>query len=267
MSKVSPFLIAVEGTDGVGKTTLATQLSLALQPILDRFYAASGLTGSECQYVGAWSGTEASMKLREVMVNTSDKNTQLAIALAGRNELIRNVLHPRIKSGHFSILDRYMASTVAYQSESLEDMSRVMAASSFTIGPYGGQGLNPIPIPLVTLFLEAPESVCLKRIMDARGKLDTIEATQEFQKRSDVFHAFFHWQSQYIPEAPVYALDATRPTEEVLAEALRIVTLHLEGLFFTDPSPDTYEQAVKARYEKLRPMTFTYKYGRAASNE
>lgn len=63
-------------------------------------------------------GTESGMRIREILLNTSNKinpYTELFLYLSDRSEHILEVIKPHLKDGAIVISDRFFDSTIAYQ--------------------------------------------------------------------------------------------------------------------------------------------------------
>lgn len=100
-------LISFEGTEGSGKTTLATQAVDFLQS-----------KGIESVYVPDPGGTEVSLKIRELLLDPSQQIseiTELLLFCASRSESVSTAIRPALENGVMIIADRYVDSTLAYQ--------------------------------------------------------------------------------------------------------------------------------------------------------
>src|ERR1700760_268591 len=96
-------LIAVEGIDGAGKTTLAAGLARALPEVV---------------VLREPGGAEVSERIRALVVDPALEVTPRAEALlyaAARAQLVEEKLAPLLDGGATVVLDRFVDSSLAYQ--------------------------------------------------------------------------------------------------------------------------------------------------------
>lgn len=108
IDKLIFMLITFEGIEGSGKST---QILL-----LEKFLKEKGYNFTILREPG---GTIVSEKIREILLNPSldmEKETELFLFLASRAELVNKVIRPAIREGKIIICDRFIDSTIAYQS-------------------------------------------------------------------------------------------------------------------------------------------------------
>jgi dTMP kinase len=140
--------ITIEGAEGVGKST---QLRL-----LSEYLTARGIDTVVTREPG---GGKISEKIRGIILDKqndgmSDK-CELLLYLAARAQHIKDVIEPSLRSKRLVICDRYIDSTYAYQgaarglgAEFIDSLNRL------TVGEF---------YPCLTIFLDAPPSVCFAR--------------------------------------------------------------------------------------------------------
>lgn len=149
-------LIAVEGIDGAGKTTLAHALG-------DQFRAANILVNvSKEPTQGPW-GTV----LRESAATgrlTPDEEVRLL--LLDRRQHVDELIAPALARDEVVILDRYYPSNAAYQGAGGLDVDALLAQNDFA------------PVPDVILLLDLEPSEGLDRIR-ARGDVPNLFETVE----------------------------------------------------------------------------------------
>ena len=100
--------ISFEGTDGVGKTT---QINL----FLDR------LKSKNINYVlfREPGGTKLAEQIRKILLDTNNDINNLSetlLFLSARADLVETEIKPSLNKGLFVICDRFLDSTIAYQS-------------------------------------------------------------------------------------------------------------------------------------------------------
>ena len=186
-------LIAVEGIDGAGKTTLAEGLSRA-RPELVVLREPGGAAVSE--------------RIRSLVKDPALEVSPRAEALlyaAARAELVSAKLLPLLDAGTTVVLDRYVDSSLAYQGAGRElGVAEIAALNAFATG-----GL----VADLTLYLRVPPAVGAAR----RGGEDRLERAGEafFARVVDAYDALAAATDRYV------VLDGTRAPDAVLADALK----------------------------------------------
>jgi dTMP kinase len=186
-------LIAVEGIDGAGKTTLAEGLSRA-RPELVVLREPGGAAVSE--------------RIRELVKDPALEVSPRAEALlyaAARAELVASKLLPLLEAGTTVVLDRYVDSSLAYQGAGRElGVAEIAALNAFATG-----GL----VADLTLYLRVPPAVGAAR----RGGEDRLERAGDafFARVVAAYDALAAATDRYV------VLDGTRAPDAVLAHALK----------------------------------------------
>lgn len=149
-------LIAVEGIDGAGKTTLANTLAERLRA------AGFPVNASKEPTRGQWGrvlrDSAASGRL------TPDE--ELRLLLLDRREHVEELINPALARGEVVILDRYYPSTAAYQGAAGLDVANLLEQNAFA------------PAPDVVLVLDLHPAEGLRRIR-ARGDEPNLFETEE----------------------------------------------------------------------------------------
>ena len=98
--------LALEGTEGVGKTTLNRLLAGRL-----------GERGVEVVRVREPGGTRLGEQIRKILLHGADMAdwTEALLFAAQRSELISKVVKPALSEGHWVLSDRCFFSSLAYQ--------------------------------------------------------------------------------------------------------------------------------------------------------
>lgn len=188
-------LIAVEGIDGAGKTTLAAGLARA-RPELVVLREPGGAVLSE--------------RVRELVADPSldvDPRAEALLFAAARAQLVAERLRPLLDTGQTVVLDRYVDSSLAYQGAGRElGVGEIAALNAFATG-----GLTAD----LTFYLRVPPDVGASRLAGERDRLE--RAGAEFFAR--VVAAY-----DALAEAATdryVVLDATQSADAVLAQALK----------------------------------------------
>jgi dTMP kinase len=187
-------LIAIEGIDGAGKTTLAAGLSRA-RPELVVLREPGGAAVSE--------------RIRALVADPAldvDPRAEALLFAAARAQLVAEKVRPLLEGGASVVLDRYVDSSLAYQGAGRGLGIDAVAA----INAFATDGL----VPDVTLYLRVEPEVGAARLGPERDRLE--RAGEAFfanvVKAYDTLAA--NSSDRYV------VLDGTQPADEVLAAAL-----------------------------------------------
>ena len=213
--------ISIEGPEGSGKTTLASELGRRLsakgRKVLLTFEPGGTPLGREIRRIvrfGVVVGRE------DEPPAALDPRAETLLFLAARAQLVSEVLLPRLAQGEVVICDRYADSTLAYQchGRGLPE-APVREALQFATG-----GLRPD----LTLLLDLDPAIGLQR---NRGKAPGVPVDR-FEAQDLAFHE--RVRRGYLalaaaePERWV-VLDGTRPIAEVAELAWQDAWRRLEG--------------------------------------
>jgi dTMP kinase len=161
------FLVTFEGGEGSGKSTQIERLA--------GFLRAEGHDVVTAREPGT---TEVGEAVREILLRTAPEHlsaeSELALFLAARAELVAEVVRPALEAGAIVLLDRYGDSSVAYQGYGRGlDPGRVADLNAFVT-----RGLDPD----LTVLIDVPVEESTAR-SEARAP-DRIErAGTEFHRR------------------------------------------------------------------------------------
>lgn len=215
-------LIAVEGIDGSGKSTIVEHVRTTVKDYLESIQ----YPVSEVHAFDSWSANKWTKQLRELFVSgINDTRTEMLLAFAARRALVMEKLLPHMNSGIFCVVDRYFYSTIAYQCVSVRDMEMCLDL----IRDYTER-----VIPGLTIYLNADYETALGRVQ-GRGKLDSIEQRGElfFEKLDIAFRVGF---SVLAGASDTYSIevDARDDLDTVKARVTNIVNKYMSSLFNLD---------------------------------
>ncbi|WP_343231947.1 dTMP kinase [Tahibacter caeni] len=181
-------LIAIEGIDGAGKSTLARGLARVLSDIgIDPILTKEPTTGP---YGAA---------LREsAIAGRRSAADELALFVADRREHVAKLLAPALAEGRVVILDRYYFSNAAYQGAAGLDADKIIEANEAFA-----------PRPDLLILLDLPPEIGLARIAARGDKANEFETIDNLKSCRAIFRS--------APKAIV--IDATKSADAVLAEA------------------------------------------------
>jgi dTMP kinase len=190
-------LIAIEGIDGAGKTTLAAGLARELPGLV---------------VLREPGGAELSERIRDVVKDPAlavDPRAEALLYAAARAQLVSEVLAPLLAEGHDVVLDRYVDSSLAYQGAGRGlGVAEIASLNAFATG-----GLEAD----LTLYVRVEPAVGAAR----RGGEDRLEQADAafFARVVEAYDALAAASDRYV------VLDGSAAPETVLAEALAAVNL------------------------------------------
>ena len=208
------WLIVIEGTDGVGRTTHVNHL----RRVLERegyAVAETGLTRSDLAAEGIRRAKEG---------NTLGSNAyNLFYATDFADRLERQIL-PALRAGFVMLTDRYTYSLLARAIVRGADPDWIKSVYSFSLRPDA----------VYYLRIDVPELV--PRVL-AQGGFDYWESGMDLPMGADLFDSFVNYQRRVIEELDRLAgeygfetLDATHPIDEIAddlsARVLRLLARH-----------------------------------------
>ncbi len=185
-------LIAIEGIDGSGKTTVAKFLKNELEKLSYSVVLLKEPTDSK------WG-----KKIRESFISRLKPEEELELFLKDREYDVKENIIPALKNGKIVVMDRYYLSTIAYQ---------------------GALGFNPVelkemnekiaPKPDLAFVLDIPPEKAIQRVEGRGDKPNDFERLEYLKKVREIFL----WTKNAIEG--VVIIDATKGLEEVKKEVL-----------------------------------------------
>jgi dTMP kinase len=163
MTQKTGLLIAIEGIDGAGKSTLAQALSAQLTSL---------------QYTVVLTkepgGTALGKKLREILQNQAnplDPKAEFLLFAADRAQHFHETVIPHLQKGHIVISDRMADSALAYQGYGRGlDLDTLRSINTWAM-----QGLEPD----IVLYIQVPYATARERIIKRNAQLTSFEQEQE----------------------------------------------------------------------------------------
>lgn len=189
----TPFLLAIEGIDGAGKTTLSQAMAAELR---------------RCGYrvVTAKEPTQGPFgrQLREsARTGRLPPQRELELLLADREQHVREVIRPELDAGAIVILDRYYLSNAAYQGAEGLDPDAIIRAN---------QAIAPAPD--LVILLDVPPETGLARISARGDAANTFEQQDALERCRAIF-------LKLRDAVPTAAIDATMDAESVRGVAMK----------------------------------------------
>lgn len=186
----SGLLVAIEGIDGAGKSTLARGLAAALQEI-----------GAAVVLTKEPTNGPHGRALRESAVSGRlTPEQELDLFVKDRRDHVDQLLKPALAAGQVVILDRYYFSNVAYQGAAGLNAAEILARNEAFA-----------PRPDLLLVLDLDPATGLARIAARGDKANAFETEENLARCREIFRA----------ATGGVRIDATQSAEAVLAEALQ----------------------------------------------
>lgn len=212
-------LIAVEGIDGSGKSTIVAHI----QDVVSEYLKGIQYPSTEVYAFDSWSANDWTKQLRSLFVSgINDARSEMLLAFAARRALVVEKLLPHMEAGAFCVVDRFIYSTIAYQCDTVRDLELCLDLTA---------SFAERTIPGLTVYLNADYETALGRA-GQRGKLDSIEQRGElfFSKLDIGFRLGFSILSTSTDTYSI-EVDAKQDLGTVKASVTEIVTRYLNCLF------------------------------------
>lgn len=194
--------IVFEGIDGAGTST---QIKKIVESNSEKFFATAEPTKGE---IGKF--------LRKMLAGefTVDEKTNSYLFAADRCEHLygKDGIIDTINSGKIVVSDRYLFSSIAYQ--------------SVTCGTELPELLNsPFPLPEYLFFFEINPEISLKRV-DSRNEKKEIYEKIEFQKKTaDLYNQIVSKYEKENTGMKIIRIDATKSIETITNEIKSILNI------------------------------------------
>jgi dTMP kinase len=206
------FLVAVEGVDGGGKTTVAA--------LLAQYCGERGLL---CTFSHEPTGLVNGRRLREsAKAGRLSPQDELDLFLKDRADHAGRAIRPTLAAGGAVILDRYYWSNAAYQGARGIDPFQILADNEAFA-----------PKPDLVILLDVPPRSGLGRVRGRGDAPDEFERINALDRARDIFLEL-HERSG----GTSVCIDASAPLRDVHAAALRHFRVAAEALIRereTDP--------------------------------
>jgi dTMP kinase len=188
--------IVIEGVDGTGQSTLA-------QALVERLGTDRVVLTREPTADSSW-GRQLRQSAAEGRLSREEE-----IEYFHRDRLhhLETLIRPALASGKIVICDRYVDSTLAYQAASPEEADRLYERMKAEL-------LEPD----IVFVLDCPVDLALKRIGDGRDGHSRFERKETLETASRIYAS--REGQRY------HHLDAAKPPEVVLEEALAVLERH-----------------------------------------
>jgi dTMP kinase len=212
-------IIAIEGTDGVGRST---QISLLREWLEVQGYGVveTGWTRSELM--------QPTIELAKSS-NTLNKLTFVLLYATDFADRLEKEIIPALKAGFIVLSDRYIFTALARAGVRGVDRSWVRSLYGFAIAPH------------LVFYLKIDEKTLIRRVLQSRG-MDFWESGMDMKLGDDIYESFRAYQRSLLKEYASMGdefgfriLDARRKVEVIQDELRRQIGAFLAE---SEPPPD-----------------------------
>ncbi|MCS7132683.1 MAG: dTMP kinase [Nitrososphaeria archaeon] len=184
-------LIAFEGVDGAGKTTQAKRLVKRLSE-----------NGLQTRYTCEPTRSGPGRILRAIAYKGGvDARVEALLFAADRLIHLRRVIEPLLERGVIVVSDRYLHSSLAYQSVTTGNLMWVEEINRFARRPDLG------------LLLDVDPEVGLKRLRRKRTRFEDADFLKKVRER----------YLEYVERGELVRIDAARGPDEVFSEIVKVI--------------------------------------------
>ena len=213
LEDLTGWLIVVEGTDGVGRTTHVTRLRAHLER-MGYAVAETGLSRSDLASRGIRRAKEGNI------LGSNAYNLFYATDLADRLE---HQILPALRAGFVMLTDRYIYSLIARAIVRGADPDWIKQVYSFAVRPDA------------VFYLRIGVHDLVPRVLANGGVFDYWEPGMDMSMGADLYESFINYQTQVIRQLDELAreysfetIDATRPVDDISDLLARRVSAVLE---------------------------------------
>jgi dTMP kinase len=188
-------LIAFEGIDGAGKTTLSK--------LFFQFLNSRGVKS-------VWTREPFKEEIRNLLLEENSLSPwgETFLFLSDRNYHVRNLIKPNLEEGFTVITDRYFLSTLAYQGYGRGlDINLLKELNEKALEGF---------YPDITFLVDIPVEVAVERLKRSGKTPDRFENKEFLQK---VREGFLKLKGEF---PNIYTLDGTKSVYELLGEVVKV---------------------------------------------
>ena len=191
-------LIAIEGIDGSGKSTIANYLKEELEKEGFRVVVYKEPTNSV-----------HGQKIRQSFNNRLDAHKELELFLLDRKHDVEKNILPALKKGYIIVMDRYYYSTIAYQGARGIDIDKIKKMNE-----------KIAPKPDLVIILDVKPEIGIRRIKERGDKPNKFEDLEYLEKVRKIFLE--------LKDDNIVIVDANKNIEFVKNEVLRAIKKFLK---------------------------------------
>ena len=154
-------IVSIEGLDGSGKSTIIKEVAKKLtKHNVDVLITSEPTDGPIGKLIKEYLKKQQEER---------DRRLEALLFAADRLWHWKNVIHPAITSGKIVITDRYLHSSLAYQSTDATEEKWILEINKH------------VPDPDISLFINVPPEVCLERIRESGRSFSIMENIENLE--------------------------------------------------------------------------------------
>ena len=209
MLQLSGKFITFEGPEGSGKSTVMKAVEAFLQN-----------EGYEIVTTREPGGIKIAEDIREIILSKDNTmmsaKTEALLFAASRNQHLEEKVIPALNEGKIILCDRFVDSSLAYQGYARGlGVDEIFTINKFAIGE---------TMPDVTIFIDVPPEVGLKRVFSNTRKVDRLDLeTKEFHQK--VYEGYHRLAKRF--DNRFVIIDGTNPVETVIEDTLQVIKTYL----------------------------------------
>lgn len=194
-------LVAIEGLDGAGKTTVAKKLVEKLKEL-----------GYKAVYTYEPFSSPFSEALKKYIEEAGEVEAEIETLAMALDRLfhVKKVIEPLLKDGCIVITDRYIHSSLAYQGARGIDIEWIKTVNRYAIEPD------------LVIYLKVPLEIALERIKKKESKWKYFEDVNRLKKVQEIYELF-------ASRGILIAIDATQSVDKVVEQCLRVILSKLSN--------------------------------------
>ncbi len=197
--------ITFEGPEGSGKTSVIIGV--------EKFLTEEGYSILTTREPG---GIKIAEDIRSIILdidNTEmDAHAEALLFAASRSQHFNEKILPALEDNKIILCDRFIDSSLAYQGHARElGIDKVYEINKFAIGDQ---------LPELTIFIDVPPSVGLKRVFSNSRKIDRLDL-ESLKFHEKVYEGYMIIAKKYINRFKL--VDGTQPIEKVIDDTIKII--------------------------------------------
>lgn len=193
-------LIAIEGIDGSGKTTLAQGL---VKELNNRGFLA--------HYTMEPTRNRIGELIRTLTPDYRDPRIEALLYAADRLHHYLNEIKVKLEEGYIVVADRYVYSSIAYQGALGAPIDWIISLN------------RHVPKPHIAFYIDIPIEEALKRIQASRPNRSFYEKINILEKVRMIY-------LDLVAKGELIQLDGMKPPKILIQEALEIIENYLRNL-------------------------------------
>ena len=197
--------ITFEGPEGSGKTSVIIGV--------EQYLTKEGYSILTTREPG---GIKIAEEIRTIILDNKniemDAHAEALLFAASRSQHFNEKILPALANNKIILCDRFIDSSLAYQGHARGlGIDKVYEINKFAIGDV---------LPELTLFIDVPPSVGLKRVFSNSRKVDRLDL-ESLKFHEKVYEGYMIIAEKY--ENRFKIVDGTQPVEKVIEDAIKII--------------------------------------------